>query len=51
MKLSPSKVPATAQKAALEVYRWSDEMGKTIDTYGYGTTGNAAKFKKVRLWL
>ena len=49
MKLSPGKVPAIAKKAALPVYRWRDEKGKTIDTYGYGTTGNAAKLSKVRV--
>ena len=47
IKLSPDTVPASAQRAALEVYRWNNEEGKTIDTYGYGVTGNAAKFSQV----
>ena len=30
------------------MYRWSDEVGKTIATYGYGVTGNAADLSRVR---
>ena len=47
MKLTASSVPKTAKAAALPVYRWDDETGKTIDTYGYGTTGNAGNFAQV----
>ena len=36
---------------ALEVYRWNDEVGKTIDTYGYGTTGSAAKLQTASICI
>ena len=47
MKLSSNVVPASAKKAALPVYKWSDEKGKTIDIYGFGVTGSAAQFTNV----
>lgn len=47
MKLSPDEIPPSALAAALDVYKWRDEAGKTIDTYGYGTTGNAGKLSQV----
>ena len=47
MKLATNTVPASAKQGALQAYRWSDEQGKTINIYGFGITGNAAKFPRV----
>lgn len=47
MKISANMVPASAQKAALQVYRWNDEAGKNMEIYGYGDTGRADQFPTV----
>ena len=51
MKISANKVPASAQKAALQVYKWSDEAGENMEIYGYGNTGRADEFPTVSVPL
>ena len=51
MKISANKVPASAQKAALQVYKWGDEAGENIEIYGYGNTGRADEFPTVSVPL
>ena len=51
MELDASQVPEDAKKAALEVYRWDDEKGMKIDTFGYGATGNAGKLSTVCIMM
>ena len=41
LELSTADVPKKFRKAGLPAYEGTDENGKTIETFGYGTTGVA----------
>ena len=51
IEIIATQVPENARKAALQVYKWDNEAGQTMQVYGYGTTGRAGQFPTVSVLL
>ena len=51
MKIVADRVPESARKAALQVYKWNNEAGQTMHIYGFGATGRADQFPTASVLL